>query len=472
MKRKAMRRGAGMGIRMFLIVIGILGGSGGVALAAYETSAHGNPATGAARIPGLPAGSCGQCHVDGDAPVKFPKGLWRENDNEICFACHMNEKFAGVYPGRSVYERSNHSTDPRTAWPGPLPPPRREIGAGGKCLNCHTPHGREDQYGPIPGLMLSREESLCLACHDGDPSVRDIAREIRKPYGHPTVRTAGKHGADEGGDPARFSYAGGNRHAECGDCHNAHASSGDPAPPVAPAASNRNARVSRIRVVNGTAGTIPLYEYRPANDISTPALEYEICFKCHSSWTNQPPGEQDLARLFNVNNASYHPVEGQGKNPGIRPDAFVAGKSPFSTIYCGDCHGSDDSNLKGPHGSQFPNLLRKTYEARSLNRITTQEELCFLCHNFETYANSLSSPVQHQASRFNPPASPNGHVFHVGQRNVPCYACHDSHGSPQFPALIVTGRTPGILSFLPGGTGGTCTSTCHTARSYVINYPR
>ncbi len=472
MKRSGMPRGAGMGIRMFLIVVGILGGSGWGPLAAYGTSAHGNPATGATRVPGLPAGSCGQCHVDGDAPVKFPKGLWRENDNDLCFSCHRDDAINASYPRREVYEISSHNLDPRTVWPGPYPPARKEIGAGGRCLQCHDPHGRADRNGVVPSLLIVRERELCLACHDGDPSARDIAREIRKPYSHPTLRSTDKHRADEGADPSRFSAVGGNRHAGCGDCHNAHAVAGDPAPPFPPSASRRNERVGRVRVVNGPAGSIPQYDFRFPNDTSLPVLEYEICFKCHSSWTRQPPGQYDMARLFNVNNASYHPVEGPGKNPGIDPRAFAGGKTAVSTIFCGDCHGSDDSDLRGPHGSRFPNILKRVYEARSDTRVTTPGELCFLCHNFDTYANPAALPAVRQASRFNPPASPGGHTLHVGERNVPCYACHDSHGSSRFPALIVTGRMPGILSFVVNAAGGTCTPTCHTARSYVVNYPR
>jgi predicted CXXCH cytochrome family protein len=436
----------------------------------FNETTHGRSDIGVNRVSDAPRGSCGQCHVESSGPVKFPKGLWRENDNELCYTCHRNVNFSGVYPGLEVYETSNHNTDPRFAWPGPVPPPRWEPGAAGKCLNCHNPHGRKDRLGVIPSMLVAREEELCLTCHDGSPSVRDIAREIRKPYNHPAIYSLGKHRADEGGDPARYSYVGGNRHAECGDCHNAHATSGDPLPPIPPTASNRNARVGRVRAMNGGAGTIPQYEYRAAFDTSSPALEYEICFKCHSSWTQQPPGQQDMARLFNTNNASFHPVEGAGKNLFIRPEAFAGGRSAVSTIFCGDCHGSDDSNIRGPHGSQFANILRRSYEARSANRTVTRDELCFICHNFDTYLNP-SAPFT-GASRFNAPASPSGHTFHVGQRNIPCYACHDSHGSPRFPALIVTGRSPGIVSFSVNASGGSCLPTCHGSRPYQINYPR
>lgn len=439
---------------------------------AWGGAGHGDPVSGPSRLADVPRGSCGQCHTEKSTDRYFPNSLWRANDNELCFTCHQEISNSGIYPGRQIYENSNHATDPRFVWPGPVPSARRDH-AMGKCLNCHNPHGRKDRLGLIPSLLSAREEELCLTCHDGSPSARNIAADINKPFSHPVRLSVSKHSADEDGDPNRYSYLGGYRHAECSDCHNAHAASGDPLPPRAPNASNRNARISRVRVMNGSAGTRPLYEYRSAFDTSSPVLEYEICFKCHSSWAGQPVGQQDMALLFNTNNASYHPVEGQGRNPGINSASFVAGMNAFSTIYCSDCHGSDAQNVRGPHGSVFPNILRRFYDARSTSRIVAQSELCFLCHNFDTYANSAG--LFQQASRFNPPLSPQGHAFHVGQQRIPCYACHDSHGSPQFPALIVTGRNPGLINFGLTVNRGTCLTNCHQSpgsRIYIQNYPR
>jgi predicted CXXCH cytochrome family protein len=438
----------------------------------YTETAHGNPISGVQRIRENPKGSCGQCHTEKSGQLKFPKGLWRENDNELCYTCHRQENPSGIFPGERIYQSSTHSIDQGVLWPGPFPRPRLSLEDAGKCLNCHSPHGKLDRYGLIPSLLVAREENLCLSCHDGDPSSRNIAREITKPYAHAVRLNFGRHRADENGDPALYAYVGNNRHVECSDCHNAHALFGDPMPPLPPQASNRNAWVSRVRVINGGPGTIPQYDYLPAVDTSTPVLEYQICFKCHSSWTQQPPGQPDLARRLNPNNASHHPVESQGNNPGIDPNAFSAGMNAFSTILCSDCHGSEDETLRGPHGSQFPNILRQSYEADSGSRIVNRDELCFACHNFDVYANPGASPLDQQASRFNPPASAQGHAFHVGQQNVPCFACHDSHGSPQFGALIVTGRSPGLLSFNMNTNGGSCLATCHGSRSYSINYSR
>lgn len=451
----------------------LLGLPVGASAAAYPETGHGSGARGVMRDPEIPRGSCAQCHVDASGRSRLPKGLWRENDNEVCFTCHRTEDLLGVYPGWEVYDGSVHSTDPRAAWPGPFPPARRELRAAGKCLNCHDPHGKSDRLGAIPSLLELREGDLCLACHDGDPSALDVSRELRKPYAHSPYKNADRHGVREGADPARYSYVGGNRHAACADCHNAHAVAADAAPPLAPVASNRLARVGRVRVLNGAPGIMPLYDYRSANDTSVPILEYEVCFKCHSSWTRQPPGEPDLALLFNPNNPSFHPVEGLGKNLSIDANAFVGGRSASSTVFCSDCHGSDDSPLRGPHGSRFPNLLRAAYESRSESRMAAPDELCFLCHRFDVYASAGGGPFA-GASRWNPPNASSGHAFHVAERNVPCFACHDSHGSTVFPALIALGRFPGLSGFSANadGRGGSCSPTCHGQRQYAGNYAR
>lgn len=430
---------------------------------------HANPVTGPSRSADAPRGSCGQCHVNkGDKGGRHDKGLWRENDNELCYSCHREENAAGSYPGQRLYILSGHATDPRTLWPGPVPAGRR--GGAGLCLNCHTPHGRKDRSGEIPTLLVARDEALCLACHSGYPSGKDVGRDNRKPYGHASIKGSGRHEAGEGGDSDRYSYSSGKRHVSCSDCHNAHAACGDSLAPQPPQASNGNLRVGRVHVENAGPGEIPFYQYRPAGDASA-VLEYEICFKCHSSWTRQPPGQPDLARLFSTANASFHPVESRGKNPGISQAAFTGGVSAFSMVLCSDCHGSDDTSARGPHGSQFAGLLRKEYPARSISRPVGREELCFICHAFEPYAGPSAPAAVQQASRFNEPQSRGGHALHAG-RNVPCYACHDSHGSAKYPALIVTGRVPGITSFTSSANGGSCQTTCHGPRSYTVNYLR
>ncbi len=320
-------------------------------------------------------------------------------------------------------------------------------------------------------MAFAREENMCLPCHDGSPAAADIQSQFLKIYKHP-IATPGKHAEEEAGDASKFGASPiNNRHSECVDCHNPHAAQRDAIPPIPPGASARLNGVSRIRLVNGLAGTRPIYTYAGPGD-TVPPNEYEICFKCHSSWTTQPGGQSDLAVLFNTNNPSFHPVEDKGKNPNIPPAAFANGWTWDRLTYCTDCHSSDGNSPRGPHGSTFRYILKKGYMGRAGVYPPTSTDLCFDCHDYETYANPNSTDATQGNSRFNRPKTTQGHAFHVGTQGFSCYTCHQTHGSATLPALIATGRTPGIFSYSQNATGGTCAPSCHGSDTYTVNYAR
>jgi len=467
---------------LLLLVVPPASPTGGV----YPLTKHGNATTGVNRTADWPIGSCEQCHVqhDGGSPNAF--GLFAPNNNALCATagCHSAPGVNGIYQGRATYDASSHGTSSVMVWPGPDTtvdsgaPPAKQSSDAGKCANCHTPHGYKDATGLIGALVFSREEKVCVVCHDGSPGAKNVKADSTKTYAHPTLTITGRHDASEDGTPARYAASPtNNRHSECEDCHNSHAAKADGGPLVAPAASNRLLGVGRVAVMNGTAGLPPSYTYRGPGDLSPP-LEYEICFKCHSSWTTLPVTTpsggptKDKGLQFNPNNPSHHPVEATGKNPNINTNAFVTPWAPTKTMYCTDCHTSDFTTVRGPHGSAYNYILKKDYRASSASRTMQSTELCFDCHSYDTYANNGSSNTVKGYSRFNPPAFPQGHTFHVQQQLRPCYACHESHGSPTLPYLVVTGRSPGISNYTATANGGSCTPTCHGIQSYTINYAR
>lgn len=424
---------------------------------------------------GSHASSCEQCHTaHGQGATPEPGLLLAPNDNQLCASCHSGTWDTKSFPGLAHFTGTPHGSNPNVVWPGPDPPARTATDAG-MCRNCHDPHGYTDANGLIPRLTLQREEKLCLTCHDGSPATTQVMSDLQKPYRHPVADYTGRHAGPGESTPDAFARTPQNlRHAECEDCHNPHVARADGlAGPSGSDASLTTLGTSRVSVLNGAAGTVPLYTLLPASDTtSTPNAEYQLCFKCHSSWTTAPAGQTDLARVLNPANPSFHPVEAPGQNPNISPLAFTSGWSANSLTRCGDCHGSDFGLTRGPHGSMYPGLLRAPYDANPGQRTMSSNELCFTCHSYDVYANRNAPQSTLAASRFNTPGAGKGHADHVSGESVPCVDCHTTHGSTTLPNLLVTGRNPGINGYTRTANGGTCAPTCHGSVSYTVNYAR
>jgi predicted CXXCH cytochrome family protein len=429
---------------------------------AFRDSPHGRRDSGVQRVPGQRRGACAQCHGSprdaAGGRVEGGRGhtkLFAPNDNGLCFTCHKAGLAVGTFLGEQQYAQSSHGRSPSATWPGPSPRPRPADDAG-KCVNCHDPHGVKDAAGLVPDLLKVRGAALCLGCHGGNPAP-DVAAAFQKTYRHPLV-------AD--GAVALTSGVPGGAGATCGACHNPHAASSDPVRPRPPEAARALLGVARARVANGAAGSPPLQRLAPASDTAV-VREYEICFKCHSGGAGRPPRGSDVAAALNPANASFHPVEAQGRNPGIDRRAFAQGWSAERLVACSDCHASDDGLVRGPHGSSYPRLLKKRHVTGPGAQHALESDLCFDCHAYGTYGDALGG-AGGTFSRFA------GHASHVA-KGYSCWACHESHGSATLPALLAL-RSPGLIAFTQAPDGGSCTVSCHVTApataSYRSAYPR
>ena len=221
---------------------------------------------------------------------------------------------------------------------------------------------------------------------------------------------AGRHKPDEALAPA--TYSGANRHVECGDCHNQHWL---PSGAVHTAGTNFSSDVlkytTRVQATYSiTPNVPPTFTPRAAGVTSPPSREYEICFKCHSSWaygatppnTPEGPQETDESVDFNPNNKSYHPVVLAITNNSYTIPTAANGNTPtmeapwntssHKTMYCTDCHYSDvPADPNGPHGSN-QNYLLPTAD--------TEKALCLICHKASVYAPTPDPTTNETGSRF------------------------------------------------------------------------
>lgn len=459
----------------------------------YRSTAHGSATTGVYRDTSLPRGNCEQCHSQhGESNYSF--GLFAENyagsKNGVCFTCHTTS--SGQYPGQSAYLGALHNTSSFASWPGPSPL-ARPTSDFGNCANCHEPHGHADASGLIPALAVARDESLCLTCHDSNgPSAKDIWRMIAKQYDHAIDSTTltGRHSASETMTPA--SYSGMKRHVECADCHNVHSLPTSTTHTAGEnVASDVLKGVSRLEATYTSAPwTAPSFTPRTGSYVADIRYEYELCFKCHSSWAygSAPPAapsgsvETDQSVEFNPNNMSYHPVVNLIKNnsytiPTATNHNIQTMESPWDQtsdhklMYCSDCHASDIAgDPMGPHGSSRPYVLIAPTS-------TTDNSLCLKCHKASVYAPATSPGSADTGSRFDQETTRDDHAshyYHVVRRGYGCRQCHggsqtagggtisvgSTHGTNLAVGLVNGTR---ISSYTPGR----CTPTCHGSESYT-----
>ncbi len=389
--------------------------------------------------------------------------------------------------------------------PGPDDPHVNYTAYTSSCAGCHRGHTAN-------GIVLRHtwpEENLCFACHAAAGPGVDVesaftgANTATRFFEHDVAATNGVHRI---GQTDSADFGGANRHVECEDCHEPHEATRGPAD--APMIQ---------REMNYASGVDPMWAAPGPPD---PALfvwlpqaerEYQVCFKCHSSFTALPtyipdgwdgeqyvadglqkltsvdpdqiPDSRDLAQEFNPFNTSFHPVVAPGQNLSIPVASFVTGWAPDSMVYCTDCHTNAGAGGTGPHGSPRLHLLD---EQRDYTTVMTgdepdnqDQEICFKCHDADTY---LDSTYDGNTNFYRSSGNRNLHGTHMTRsagRAATCYSCHDTHGSEQ-EHLLNFEVNPGTLDLWAGydsqsawqvnGTQTECALTCHGRSHNMSNF--
>jgi predicted CXXCH cytochrome family protein len=423
--------------------------------------------------------SCHDAHSERAGDAVTGKFLVKSNARSgVCTTCHSR---AGT--GWS-WASSAHATSPKgytAANTGGVAGLGAHTGyttvADNGCESCHRSHSAPQAQRLLKAV---NQRDLCFQCHGNAPvAAKSLTSVFAKTYRHPletSTSTILHDAAEVRTSPTNFSGA--RRHVVCSDCHNAHAVAGA----LHSAGSNV---IAASGILSGVAGVEPA-PYPAASTafpmpaapqggyvLASPAArEYQVCFKCHSSYAfgvappTSPSGgpETDTAAEFNPGNRSYHPVVGA---PHTRVAAGTNLLAPWNTttaatrMYCSDCHGNNETAsaavAAGPHGSTAPYMLRfgnATWSATAPT-LTSPTGFCVNCHNPATIRNT-------------------NRVHGVGDHSSrPCQACHAAvpHGIVRVGLIALT-TDPApynrgasrVVSFTPGSTPTNYSkSSCTTA---------
>lgn len=299
------------------------------------------------------------------------------------------------------------------------------------CSACHITSGKKSASMRNPNI------EICFSCHGTLSQSKmtvakaDITSALRKRYKHPLIETASYHSAEEDLPERNTSMP---RHVSCQDCHRIHLS-------------------NRENPMEGVKG----YSSKRERNIRA-TKEYEVCYKCHSDSANLPYNMKNKHREFDIANASFHPIEGPGRN--LRVPSLVHSLNVSSTIDCTDCHGNDDPyGAKGPHGSNYEFILKYEYRKTEGSESHKSYELCYTCHERQ-------SILENQSFR--------KHKEHIVYQRIPCSACHVAHGTNKQANLIDFDLTfvrmvpmPQYMKGLEGKP--VCFLTCHAGGREVVH---
>jgi predicted CxxxxCH...CXXCH cytochrome family protein len=288
---------------------------------------------------------------------------------------------------------------------------------------------------------------------------------------------AGKHKTSPTDET--LAYISANKHVSCNDCHDPHEAR------FGNHSTNGIARGSRAlklpNVLKGAVGTryaAPVAWTKPTqasySSLRLATREYQICFKCHSgaidlagSWfrnmTSSSLGAAkwtDLGLEFNPANKSGHPIMIANGATGSGSTALAAaqlgnGWKPGDIMTCTDCHATDSTASKGPHGSSVKWMLAGVNKAWPY---TTAAANGTNSGTFWTLGTAVSGSANGLFCMNCHPSLKTTNTPHAnGQHNsYNCVGCHIRvpHGG-KIQRLINTNSAGRVARYSPDGAGAT-----------------
>lgn len=355
---------------------------------------------------------------------------------------------------------------------------------GYSCVGCHRPHGALSTP-----LLRGVEQDTCynVGCHGNNnpwatnvtaasgTTWRNIQTDMNKASAHPTNALTGLHtnkpfvpgtGAEL---PADFASPT-KRHAECQDCHNPH----QVKPPVAAEKSTRGTirislaltgtwgveptwgAVSSAMVTNAVTFAAPTgYTVRGrlgTADASPITDEYQVCMKCHSSYTTLPAGARNIAEEINPGNSSYHGIVPLTAAP-VAPSAANLQRTNTTNFYV------NQNTMAQPWAGNTAYTVAAAEACR--NAPTTAGCVTFAASRgrvwcSDCHGSNLTATPPAKAAPYGPHGSTVGVLPAVLAAKIPPAPAGSSNGDKML-----------IGSLTPGAQGTPLCLKCHLSAVYV-----
>lgn len=338
-----------------------------------------------------------------------------------CTVCHKNSKPVGgddlTQDTPDLCYNCHAPKDTKKFLHGPV--------VAGACTACHNPHESEN----ASLLVVPNINQLCTSCHmDKGDFLRNTANI------HPPVADQCTNCHDPHMEDSKFQLKADGKKDLCVMCHvdkkEMHAT-----------VKNKH---GAIDLQNGCQ------ECHNPHGTGTPKMLHypnsmELCLSCHN---------KDLTR---TEDGAIIP------NIAAHLKSYPDWHGPILWGDCAACH--------NPHGSNNQRMLKKPFPSGFYEKFDKENYICFECHEPEKVANEFTTDFTNFRN-----GEKNMHFLHVNKdKGRSCKACHDFHGTKEYPHHLRTktpfGKINFPIRFIETPTGGSCAPACHARRGYDREKP-
>jgi len=293
--------------------------------------------------------------------------------------------------------------------------------AAGACTACHNPH--ESNNAKL--LVASSINELCTSCHTAkDKFLRNTT------YIHPPVRDQCTNCHDPHTEDHLYQLKEDRKKDLCVMCH-----------------VDKGVWIKKVTDKHGAI------EDRPRK-----------CLECHDPHGSEHPkfiikdSVKDLCLTCHnetlVTDETGYKLENMQKHLDENPDWH----GPILWGDCAACH--------NPHGSNNLRMLKKPFPRTFYAPFDPKNYICFQCHEKEKIMDEFTTDKTNFRN-----GNKNIHFVHVNKiKGRSCRACHDFHGTKEYPHHLRKktkfGKINFPIRFIETENGGSCAPACHARRHY------